>query len=397
MKVLGIYLLLLVIGVGIAASDVPVIRWEEKAITPVAVDTGAVRKLNDSAVRNAEDGSFAALAGKPGVVYEWVPSADDSRITKGAMLLDAALASDGSAVVLLERLGEKGGPFGSRIVVFDLLGHAVVAVPAFLENEFVRVAPTEKEGTAAFFALERRKSGVRVVLWDLAAGSMVAESEVFPGKGGALLLRGDHVYLLPDGAAELLIWEHGDLMQAPLRVALKRAGGLLFAGGDGVSFAQATVGRVDFFRLQEGEAVYEKTVALRKDFIPVFGAMAGELDQGILLGDGEGCEWIVFPAGGRELELQSGRAAVWMPDEKRFLVNLLRNDAVAFCSASMTPEVDRPVDVGRLKPATNGDVRWLFPADTQERSIWVVDHRSGIFRIDMQGRRWKKAILRHAP
>ena len=90
------------------AADVPPIPFEEETERPAVAETGRLLELKDPAADNRGNtppGALASLVARPGVVYDWAPSPDRSRITGGADLVDAFLSTDETLLVVLEKRG----------------------------------------------------------------------------------------------------------------------------------------------------------------------------------------------------------------------------------------------------------------------------------------------------
>ena len=110
----------------------PKIKFQSAAGKVTIPQTGKVIEL-DAADIKLPSGSAAATLAVPGKEFIWTASELDSRTTGGADIYSMYLTSDGSAVVILERIGGSGNPNGLRIIVLDTASGKIIRASKTLD------------------------------------------------------------------------------------------------------------------------------------------------------------------------------------------------------------------------------------------------------------------------
>lgn len=403
MKKLWMTLLAACIGAGALVAEEALkpgrIHWEWDDAPPEVKQTGRILLIDDdNGLRGTPPGSFVALAALPGKKIEWMPTVDTTRSTGGARLMDAVLAPDESAILLLERLGEGAGPYGSRLILFNLHNGRIANVFSYPNRRLSQLLMPPGSGriVALQEAQEALKQPAQLLLLNPRRGGKTVESAPLPGPVSSLAFRDEKIWVKLADSNRMLVFPLDDLESAPQELTLRYPGGKIFFSLDGQVFFNVTEGHIEYRRLDGGELAPWKTLAMPGGYTPDFALPVGPDGDSIVLGKEGGQGYFVQDGNFRELAGKCGRSATWNITENVLIMGLEKNDSVALYALpqELKPRTQSPA--GKLKPPTMGEVAWLFTTTGEDVPVWVVDHRANLYRMTPTGRRWNKQLLYRA-
>ncbi len=381
------------ISVAAVDSGLGPIHWEGDDALPEVVDTGRVVAVEDEKITPPPPESFAARVARPGVRFLWRPSPDFNRVTGGAMLVDAALSPDGGTVVLLERVGRKGGPFGSRIVFFCPKAERIVNVWSYPERQLSRLfLPDDGERLLVLQeAQPELKQLTRLLSLSLPDGEIVEQSAEWAEAPGDGLYHDGLLWVKDREGAGLRRFSAGDLSAPGRYFTLRGDGGLLAAAPEGGILFHLNTDGVDEWRLANGELQWGRRRELPPGWDPTFLVALGGTD--LVAGEAGGDTCYFLNDGQHKLSERSGNCAAWNPKKGLLFLSLEKNDAVGVFRLPERFSAESVAETKRLAPRNTGEVLCLFAVDGADSPVWVVDHRGNIFALELKGRRWTKTIL----
>ncbi len=390
---LPVLLALWLIGVSAADSGLGPIRWEGDTALPEVAETGRMVAVDDENVSAPPADSFAARAARPGVRFLWRPSPDFNRVTGGAMLVDAALSPDGGTVLLLERVGRKGGPFGSRIVLFCPKAGRIINVWSYPDRKLTQLLiPDDEE---RIFALQEAqpelKQAARLLELALPDGAVAEQSAELPGAPGDGLFCDGFLWVKERDGAGLWRFSAGELSSPVRRLALRESGGLLAAAPEGGMLFHLTASGVDEWRLANGELQWGRRRELPPGWEPTFLVALG--GTALVAGEAGGDTYYLLDDDRHKLSERSGNCAVWNAKDRLLFLSLEKNDAVGMFRLPDRFAAEATAETRRLAPRNTGEVLYLFAVYGANTPVWVVDHRGNLFSLELKGRRWSKTML----
>ena len=392
---LPVLLALWLAGTATAAADSGLgpIRWEGDTALPEVAETGRVVAVEDEHAAPPPADSFAAQATRPGVRFLWRPSPDFNRVTGGAMLVDAALSPDGGTVLLLERVGRKGGPFGSRIVLFCPKAGRIINVWSYPDRKLTQLLIPD-DGERVFALQEAQpelKQATRLLSLSLPDGEIAEESEEWTEMPGDTLYHDGFLWVKDRDGTGLRRFAAGDLTEPGRRFELRESGGLLAAAPEGGLLFHLNAAGVDEWRLANGELQWARRRKVTPGWSPTFLVALGGTELVAGEAGGDTCYWLDEDR--HRLSERSGNCAVWNPKKRLLFLSLEKNDAVGLFRLPERFAAESVAETRRLAPRNTGEVLYLFAAEGENAPVWVVDHRGNLFSLELKGRRWSKTML----
>ncbi|MGE4563436.1 MAG: hypothetical protein AB7F32_01075 [Victivallaceae bacterium] len=401
MKKTTALMLMLAAALGFAADETGPgkIRWSGDDKAPKVEATGSVLLIDDDdAMRNTPRGSIAGMVTLPNKKIEWTPSLDPSRSTGGARLCDAVLAPDESAIAILERVGAGEGPFGSRVVFLNLFNSRLANVLTAADRKLSRIAILP--GSGQVLALQEAQPDLgqspRLVLLSVRHPGEIIESAEFGEPASDWVVAGDQALVKLADSNKLLIFRTDRLGDAPREVNLRWPGGLLFVSADGRVLINVTDRMIEYRKIDGDEFVPWKVQKLPENFKADFGAVIGRDGESLVIGQSGSCAYFVHGDAIREISSRSGRGAVWNESEKMLVLSLDKNDSLGLVQLPSQLAVTQVTPAGKLRPATLGEVSWIFCTSGNNMPVWVVDHRANVYKMNPTGRRWNKEVIYRA-
>lgn len=373
-----------------------VIHWDEARKKPEVVPTGRIVVFeNIDNLRNTPEDCFAAAAALRNRKLEWTPSPDRSRSTGGAMVLDAAVSPDESALILLERTGVEPGPFGARLIVFNLHNGEIVNALEFNDRTFKRIALLP--GSTRILALQAAQKELdcpeKLLLIESSTGEIAAESPPVAGAVSGLAVAGKKILMSLPGSREVLEVDADDLAGRPKVLTLRRPAEFVLVAPGGDWLFSVAAGEVECYRLNDTGAQLDRTVKLPENLRPEFGAVTDGDTPAPVLGRAGGRTVVVWGDNCRIIAERSGRAAAWNAEANLLFLNLAARDALAIYPLPGNFAAETESSVGDMTPATRGDIRWLFAGRGLSTPVLVVDHRANVYRMTLAKKRWKKQLI----
>ncbi len=375
--------------------------WGPEEPPPEVEETGRLQVIEDPGrdnFVNTPRGSQAARFTVDQKLFDWQPSPDPGRVTGGARILSVALSPDESALAVLERVGRgEEGPFGSRIVIFNLFHGGIVNVLSFPDQAFCRIwFPPEGD---RILALEqgqpRRKTETGLRLIDPASGAELARSRALKALPASLVVVGSTVYYkLPEDPL-LYFLPLAQLESEPGTYLARQPGGLLLASPDGSALIGVGPGVLEFLSLEGGKPEPRRVAELPDSFRPRSGAAVTEQGNGLLLAGEDGS--VLFWFNGSLRPVTSGATGLldWNASSKLALVGLEKNGAFACyrLPASLQPAFAELLPA-KLQPVTRGEALFArLLTSGEEHPVLVLDHRCNLMRFTTSKTRWKKELL----
>ncbi len=401
MKKSTLLTMLLGVALSLAAAEAGPgkIHWDGEDKAPKVEATGSVLLIDDDdAFRNTPRGTTAGMVTLAGKKIEWTPSPDPGRSTGGARLCDAVLAPDESAIAMLERVGAGEGPFGSRVVFLNLFNGRIANVLTAADRKFSRIAVLP--GSTRVLALQEPQpvlsQGPRLVLLSTRYPDEITESEELPEPASDWAVNGDRAFVKLGDSETLLIYRTDRLTAAPQKCKMREPGGLLLLTADGRILVNVSERMIEYRKIEGSEIAPWKVLKLPDDFKADFGTMVGDDGDSLVVGQSGGRAYFVHGGTIREITARSGRGAVWNDSQKVLVLNLDKNDSIGLVYLPSQLAVTQSSPAGKLRPATLGEVSWIFCASGSTLPVWVVDHRANVYRMNPTGRRWNKEILYRA-
>lgn len=390
-------ILLLAITAAAEERGPGVIHWQEERTGGRVEITGKVVEFEElDNLRDTPESSFAARVAWRNTRFEWTPTVDHARSTGGAMLLDAAIAPDRSAVIVLERLGRRDGPFGSRLVVFNLRNDAIVRCVAFTDRMIAALAVIPD--SSCLWLLQRAQKALnteeKLLLYDLAAGEILAESPPLGGEVKSCQVARAGIFVQVAGYDGVLRLDPEAIDAPPKRFAFRGPAGFVRVDEAGRYAVNVADGAAELYLLAGDVASRERRVVLPRNFEPDFGLLL-DLDRPVpVLGEAGGRTVVVWGDSCKTIAERSGRLAVWHAPSRQLLLHLAANNTLARYPLPGDFTAAGEIVSTRLKPVTRGDFLRFFP-DQELASLLVVDTRSNIFRLDQRKKRWQKHLVFH--
>ncbi len=389
------------------AADTPPLAILEETGQPTVVETGKLLTLQDSSRKNTERtpaGALAAQVARRGVLYEWVPSADQTRITGGADLVDAFLSPDETLLVLLENVGGKTGPNSTRILCWNLLNNQLVAAFTVPERKLATALPIP--GSTRIVAIQQPQEELEqpaaLLVIDLKDGTIVQESKAFLEEARSIAVTPTQTFVAVKGDDNIRILRHHDFAGEPgilrtlaptPRLQLSPGGSTLLIYGED---------RAELLSTPDGPGVPEltSTVELSNGFQPVSALLSNDKGDSLILADASG-KAILFANGlARPLtERFTGAATCRVTDQKLFL-GTDPNEAISFYQLPNETTPTATVSPASLRPRNRGRVFRLFAltgSGSGEPNLILVDHLANIYRLSVLPRRWQKEMIFTAP
>ena len=383
------------------AVDVPFLPADDKTEKPVVAETGRLLELQDSAQTNRKNtppGVLGSQVAKPGVVYEWTPSPDQTRITGGADLVDAFLSPDETLLVLLEKLGGKDGPNGTRILCWNLLNDRLVRGFGIPDRKLAeaRPLPDGPHFVASQRAQKEFDQPDRLVTIDLLSGAIDQESPALSGPVRSFAVGRKQTYASVEGEENILLLSNRNL-SGPLqyirtlvpepRLLLSPNGGILIIYGKG---------RLEVLNTNTESGLPEMLSSreLPEDFNPVFALLPFDNPDTLILADASG-KAVLFSNGmQRPLTDQFSGIACCRAAERKLFLCIKPKESISLYLLPNETTPSMTVSPGELRPHSRDDNFRLFSLSSSgEPQLLLIDHHANIFRLTVQPRRWKKSIL----
>ena len=389
----------------LGAADVPSIPAEDKTEKPAVAETGKLLELTDPAQTNRANtppGVLGSQAAKPGVVYEWTPSPDQTRITGGADLIDAFLAPDETLLVLLEKVGGKDGPNSTRVLCWNLLNDRLVRAFRLPDRKLAAAAPLP--GSPGFVASQRAQKEFdqpdRLVTVDLLSGKIDQESPPLQGAVRSFAVGRKLTCVTVEGEENILVLSNRNFSEPPQTIRTLVPEPRLLLSPNGATLAVYGKGRLEVLNIDTESGLPEMLSSreLPEDFTPVFGLLPFDSADTLILADASGKALLFSNGMQRPLTDQfSGITCSRATDRKLFLcIKPKESISLYQLPNETTPSVT--VSPGELRPLNRNDNFRLFPlAGSGEPELLLIDNRANIFRLSVQPRRWKKSTLFSAP
>lgn len=405
MRIFPLILAMFTAALVLGAADVPAIPAEDKTEKPAVAETGKLLELTDPAQTNRANtppGVLGSQAAKPGVVYEWTPSPDQTRITGGADLIDAFLAPDETLLVLLEKVGGKDGPNSTRVLCWNLLNDRLVRAFRLADRKLAAAAPLP--GSPGFVASQRAQKEFdqpdRLVTVDLLSGKIDQESQPLNGAVRSFAVGRKLTCAAVEGEENILVFSTRNFSEPPQPLRTLVPEPRLLLSPNGAILAVYGKGRLEAFNTDTESGLPEMLSSreLPEDFTPVFGLLPFDSADTLILADASGKALLFSNRMQRQLTDQfSGIACHHAADRKLFLcIKPKESISLYQLPNETTPSVT--VSPGELRPISRNDNFRLFTlAGSGEPELLLIDNRANILRLSVLPRRWKKSVLFSAP
>jgi len=385
----------------LCAVDVPFLPSEDKVEKPVVAETGRLLELPDSAQTNRKNtppGVLGSLVAKPGVVYEWTPSPDQTRITGGADLVDAFLSPDETLLVLLEKLGGKGGPNGTRVLCWNLLNNRLVRAFPIPDR---KLAGTRPLPDGPYFVASQRAQKEfdqpdRLVTVDLLNGTINQESQPLKGAVRSFAVGRKQTYATIEGEENIFQFSNRNFSGAPQFIRTLVSEPRLLLSPNGGTLVVYGKGRLEILNTKTESGLPEMLSSreLPEEFPPVFGLLPFDSADTLILADASGQALLFSNGMQRSLTNQfSGIACCRAADRKLFLcIKPKESISLYQLPNETTPSVT--VSPNELRPHSRNDNFRLFTlTGSADPMLLLIDNHANIFRLTVQPRRWKKSFL----
>ncbi len=389
----------------LGAADMPFLTNDEKPGKPAVAETGKLLELKDPSQTNRGNtppGVLASLAARPGVVYEWTPSPDETRITGGADLTGAFLSPDETLLVILEKVGGKNGPNTTRILCWNLLNNRIVNAFKLPDRKLSGAAPIP--GGTLFAAAQAAQKELgqpdRMLTVDLRESRIDRESPPLAGAVRSFAAGPARTYAAVEGEENILVLSNRDFAGAPQNLRTLVPEPRLLLSPNGGILAVYGKGRVEFLKTDTDSGIPEQLSSreLPEGFVPVTGILPADNADTLILADASG-KAVLF-TNGLERPLTdkfSGVAACRTADRKLFLCIEPKESICLYQLPNETTPL-ATVSPGELRPHSRGrNFRLFVLTGNKEPELILIDNQANLFRLAVLPRRWKKEIIFNAP
>ncbi len=200
----------------------------------------------------APEGSLA-LKLETSNVYRWSPLWR-FKGAGGVWLPDMRLSPDGSVIGFLETTGRDEGPYGTRVILWNVYQRKTIKVIELPERKLSSFAFVP--GSSSIACLSERQTDLKqpscVVAVDLGEGQISGVSQPLMKPGVSIVCdsRGK-AYVTTEGSSSIEIFSMSDLGANPKRFAVSSQGAALSLSSDGSLLVCAGAGPVEFLRVSE--------------------------------------------------------------------------------------------------------------------------------------------------
>ena len=385
------------------AADVPPIPFEEETERPAVAETGRLLELKDPAADNRGNtppGALASLVARPGVVYDWAPSPDRSRITGGADLVDAFLSSDETLLVVLEKVGGKEGPNATRVICCNLRNGKIVRGFTIPERKLAGAAPVP--GSTLFVAPQAAQEAFeqpdRLVSVDLRSGRLREESQPFERPVRSFAVTAGSTYVTLEGGDSVLAIPHEAFTETPKQMKTLVPEPRVAASPDGSLLIVYGKGRCEIYSTGTEPPELLSSRELPPDFNPEWALLPGNSADLLILAENSGQALLFSGEISRPLtDKFAGTGCVRMADRLLFLAQDPKEAiGVYHLPTEVVPSIT--VSPGELRPFSRGRNFRLFVLTTSgEPELLLIDSHANIAWLTVKPRRWQKELLFAAP
>ena len=355
---------------------------EELAIA----ETGKVVEIACGEIKPAPAGEAAALA-VPGMEYVWTPSPSFSRAAGGADIYSFHCTSDGSAVVILERIGGAGNN-GLRIITVDVRSGKIIRAGKTIELKVLK-SRLMSSGRLLVAATDPGNDGTQYFLAviDIAGNRVIRQSGYFTGKASDMVHAGNLVAVLDGNSGEISFFSAGKLKLTGKRNPEFSGPSSIAVSPDGRTLAVSGKENLETYEFRVNNNTVYRTGQHKYDNADFSKAMFAGNDQ-LLLYSPDKTAYLFAGNNIVPLDVRCGRIAAFYAKKNMLFVENRMRELEVFQLPARTP-VNKYTPL-KMRPAARNDMEALFFIPGKVPSAIMADHRGNLWKIEFTGRRGKK-------